>query len=68
MPYAWIYFLGNSIYNYEVEKEKGLMDMDNSIVTAGGRVIRGLNFNGNKYNKAYIQNKWISKIVFICET
>ena len=34
------------------KKEKGLMDMDNSVVIAGGeRVTRGLNGNGKKYNK-----------------
>ena len=32
------------------KKEKGLMDMDNSGVIAGGRGIRGLNCN-EKYNK-----------------
>ena len=34
------------------KKEKGLMDMDNSVVIAGGRrSIMGLNGNGKKYNK-----------------
>ena len=34
------------------KKEKGLMDMDNSVVIAGvGGDIRGLNGNGKKYNK-----------------
>ena len=28
------------------KKEKALMDMDNSVVIAGGRGIRGLNGNG----------------------
>ena len=28
------------------QKEKGLMDMDNSVVIAGGEGIRGLNGNG----------------------
>ena len=28
------------------QKEKGLMDMDNSVVIAGGEDIRGLNGNG----------------------
>ena len=31
------------------KKEKGLMDMDNSVVTVGGGGIRGLNGNGKKY-------------------
>ena len=36
------------------KKEKGLMDMDNSVVIAGREgSIRGLNSNG-KYNKDYI--------------
>ena len=30
----------------EQKKKKGLMDMDNSVVTAGGGGIRGLNDNG----------------------
>ena len=33
------------------KKEKGLMGMDNSVVTAGLGEIRGLNGNGTKYNK-----------------
>ena len=35
-----------------IKKEKGLMDMDNCMVIArreGG--MKGLNFNGKKYNK-----------------
>ena len=32
-------------------KEKGLMDVDNGVVIAGGKSIRGLNGNGKKYNK-----------------
>ena len=33
------------------KKEKGLMDMDNSGVTAGGGGIKGLNGNGKNTNK-----------------
>ena len=33
------------------KKEKGFMDMDNSMVIAGGEGIRGLNSNGKNYNK-----------------
>ena len=33
------------------KKEKGLMDVDNIVVIAGGGDIRGLNDNGKKYNK-----------------
>ena len=36
------------------KKEKGLMDMDNSVVIAQGGGVRGLNGNGKKYNKGYI--------------
>ena len=38
------------------KKEKGLMDMDNSVVILGGEgSIRELNGNGRKYNKDEIQ-------------
>ena len=33
------------------KKEKGLMDMDNSVVIAGGGGIKGLKDNVKKYNK-----------------
>ena len=33
------------------KKEKGLMDMDNSVVIAVGRGYRGLKGNVKKYNK-----------------
>ena len=33
------------------KKEKGLMDMDNSVVIAGRRGVRGLNGNGKNINK-----------------
>ena len=33
------------------KKEKGLMDMDNSVVVAGGGGIRELNGDGKKYYK-----------------
>ena len=33
------------------KKEKRCMDMDNGVVIAGGRGIRGLSGNGKKYNK-----------------
>ena len=32
------------------KKEKGLTDVDNSVVMAAGEGIRGLNGNGKKYN------------------
>ena len=35
------------------KKEKGRMDVDNSVVIAGGRGFKGLNSNG-KYNKDYM--------------
>ena len=39
------------------KKEKGLMDMDHSVMISGGTgEIRGLNGNG-KYNKDYIFNR-----------
>ena len=37
------------------EREKGLRNMDNSVVIAAGAGIRGLNGNGKKYNKDYIK-------------
>ena len=33
------------------KKVKGLMDMDSSVVIAGGGAIRGINGNGKKYFK-----------------
>ena len=33
------------------KNEKGLMDMDNSVVTAVGRGVKGLNGNRKKYNE-----------------
>ena len=33
------------------KKEKGLVDMDNSVVISGGESIRGPNGNGKIYNK-----------------
>ena len=33
------------------KKEKGLMDMDNSVVITAGRRKKGLNGNGKQYNK-----------------
>ena len=33
------------------KKEKGLMDMDNSVGISGKRWYKGLNGNGKKYNK-----------------
>ena len=35
------------------KKEKGLMDMDNSVVIAGARDVRGINGNEKKYNKIF---------------
>ena len=39
------------------EKEKGLMDMDNSVVLAGGRGTRGLNGHGKNTIKVKSKNK-----------
>ena len=40
------------------QKEKGLMDMDNSVVIArGGRKDKGANGNGGNYNKIQFLNK-----------
>ena len=49
------------------KKEKGLMDMDNSVVigvAVGEKGIRGLNVSGRKHNKDYIffkKRKFITK-------
>ena len=39
------------------ENERGLMDMDNSVMIAGGRGIRGLNSNGESTIKIKFKKK-----------
>ena len=46
------------------KKEKGLLHMDNSVVIAGERSIRGLNSNGKNIIKIYLKkrNKFLFSI------
>ena len=44
-------------YLHPLKKEKGLMDMDNSLVIAGGEGHKGSKWQWKKYNKDYIFSK-----------
>ena len=35
-----------------IKKEKGLLNIDNGVVIAGGRGMRGINGNGKKFYKS----------------